>query len=317
MDARERLRELSDFAAPWAVWIAATLRLPDHLAAGPLTAAELAPCAGADPDALERLLRYLVARGVFVEDAGRYANAPVSELLLDESGWRSWFDLDGPPGIWAESWTRLLAAVRSGSPGRDEGWYYDELARTGRGAAFDAAMAVQSERDGAEIAAADVWDDVDHVVDVGGGTGALLRELLAARPQLRGTLFDLPQVVAGATPADRLAIVAGDLFADPLPHGDVYVLSRVLHGWPDERAAEILSRCAAAGGETARILLVETLLREEGSADHASFDLFMLTLVGGRERREDDLRRLGETCGLVVRSVLPLSSGASLVELGS
>jgi len=317
MDARERLRELSDFAAPWAVWIAATLRLPDHLASGALTAGELASRAGADPDALERLLRYLVARGVFAEADGGYANTPVSELLLDESGWRSWFDLDGPPGIWAESWTRLLPAVRSGSPGRDEGWYYDELARTGRGAAFDAAMAMQSERDGAEMAAADDWDGVEHVVDVGGGTGALLRRLLAARPHLRGTLFDLPQVVAGAAPADRLAIVGGDLFGDPLPHGDVYVLSRVLHGWPDGVAAEILARCATAGGETARILLVETVLREEPSADHASFDLFMLTLVGGRERTEDDFRRLGESCGLALRSVRQLSSGASLLELGA
>jgi len=317
VDARERLRELSDFAAPWAVWIAATLRLPDHLAAGALTADELASRAGADSDALERLLRYLVARGVFAEADGGFANTPVSELLLDGSGWRSWLDLDGPPGIWAESWTRLLPAVRSGSPGRDEGWYYDELARTGRGTAFDAAMAMQSERDGAEIAAADDWDGIEHVVDVGGGTGALLRELLAARPHLRGTLFDLPQVVAGAATADRLAIVAGDLFADPLPRGDVYVLSRVLHGWPDERAAEIVARCATAGGEEARILLVETMLRVEPSPDHASFDLFMLTLVGGRERSEDDFRRLGESCGLVLRSVRPLSSGASLLELGS
>ena len=225
MDARERLRELSDFAAPWSVWIAATLRLPDLLGDGPASAEELAARAGADPGALRRLLAYLVARGVFAETDGGYANTPVSELLRDDSGWRSWFDLDGAPGVWAESWTRLLTAVRTGSRARDEGWYYEELARTGRAESFDAAMAVQAARTAGEIASVHRWGQVEHVVDVGGGNGTLLRALLAARPHLRGTLFDLPQVVAGAEPADRLAIVAGDLFADPLPRGDVYVLS--------------------------------------------------------------------------------------------
>ncbi len=270
---------------------------------------------GADPGALRRLLAYLVARGVFAETEGGYANTPVSELLRDDSGWRSWFDLDGAPGVWAESWTRLLTAVRTGSPARDEGWYYEELARTGRAESFDAAMAAQAARTAGEIASVHDWGQVEHVVDVGGGNGTLLRALLAARPHLRGTLFDLPQVVAGAEPADRLAIVAGDLFADPLPRGDVYVLSRILHGWPDERAAEILEACAAAGGEAARILVVESLLGEPPSADHATFDLFMLTLVGGRERSEADFRRLGATCGLALRSIRRLPSDAALLEL--
>ena len=129
--ARARLRELGDFAAPWAVWIAATLRLPDHIEAGATRLADLADRAGVDPDALERLLTYLVARGVFTREIGGYANTEISRLLIDEVGWRQWLDLDGAPGIWAESWTRLLEAVRAGSPGRDEDWYYAELARTG------------------------------------------------------------------------------------------------------------------------------------------------------------------------------------------
>jgi hypothetical protein len=83
--AQERLRELSDFAAPWAVWIAATLRLADHVQAGATRPEDLAERVGADPDALQRLLRYLVARGVFAEEGGAYANSDVSALLLDEA----------------------------------------------------------------------------------------------------------------------------------------------------------------------------------------------------------------------------------------
>ena len=140
-DTQARLRDLSDFAAPWAVWIAATLRLADHIEAGTTGVEELAAHVDANPDALRRLLAYLVGRGVFAEASGTYANTELSLLLLDNAGRRPWFDLDGAPGLWAESWTRLLGAVRTGSPGRDEGWYYEELSRTGRAASFDGLMA--------------------------------------------------------------------------------------------------------------------------------------------------------------------------------
>jgi hypothetical protein len=313
--ARERLRELSDFAAPWAVWIAATLRLADHVESGATQPEELAERAGADPDALRRLLRYLVARGVFAEESGGYANTDLSLLLLDEGGWRPWLDLDDAPGIWAESWTRLLEAVRTGSPGRDEGWYYEELGRTGRAPSFDVLMAAQVRANAQQVAERYDWSSVAHVVDVGGGNGELLRILLAAHPHVRGTLFDLPQVVARVERADRLEVVAGDVFDDPLPSGDAYVLSQILHGWPDDRAAQILARCAEAGADGARVLLVEGLVSEPPTADEAGFDLFMLTLSGGRERTLDEFRRLAESVGLALRSSQLLSTGSSLVEL--
>jgi hypothetical protein len=316
-DARARLRELTDFAAPWAVWIAATLRIPDHIEAGATRLPELAERAGADPDALERLLRYLVTRGVLIREHDAYANTEVSRLLTDEVGWRQWLDLDGAPGIWAESWTRLLEAVRTGSPGRGEDWYYAELVRTGRAASFDSLMAAQVRTNADEVAIEHDWCSVTDVVDVGGGTGFMLATLLAAHPRLRGTLFDLPQVVASVKPAERLTIVAGDVFHDPLPPGDAYVLSQVLHGWADDGAAEILRRCAEAGRDDARILIVESLISERPSADEAGFDLFMFTLGGGRQRSLDDFRRLAKSVALEIHSSKPLSTGNALIELRS
>ena len=314
--ARARLSELSDFAAPWAVWIAATLRLADHVEAGSTRIEELAERVGADRDALRRLLQYLVGRGVFSEANGIYANTELSQLLLDDAGWRQWLDLDGAPWVWAESWARLLGAVRTGSPGRDEGWYYEELARTGRAASFDALMTARVLRASAEeVAGGYDWSSIVHVVDVGGGTGVMLQAILAAHPHLRGTLFDLPQVVGQVRPVERTDIIAGDVFADPLPEGDVYVLSQILHGWPDDRAATILARCVEAGGESTRIVLVEGVIPGRPTAGEASFDLFMLTLSGGRQRTLDDFRRLAESAGLVLRSAELLATGNSLLEL--
>ncbi len=119
--APARLRELTDFAAPWAVSIAATLRLSDHIEAGATRLDELAELAGADPDALDRLLRYLVAQGVFAEEDGAYANTEVSRLLLGEAGWRPWLDLDDAPG-------HLGRVVDEAARGRSY-----RLARPGRG----------------------------------------------------------------------------------------------------------------------------------------------------------------------------------------
>jgi hypothetical protein len=314
-DARERLRELSDFAAPWAVWIAATLRLADHIEAGTTGAEELAAHVDANPDALRRLLSYLVGRGVFVEANGTYANTELSLLLLDNAGWRQWLDLDGAPGLWAESWARLLGAVRTGLPGRDESWYYRELAGTGRAASFDALMAAHVRADADQLCDVYDWSSVSHVVDVGGGVGVMLQALLAAHPHLRGTLFDLPQVVSSVPTVARVEVVAGDVFEDPLPYGDVYVLSQILHGWPDDKAATILARCSAAGGEGVRVLLVEGVMPDRPTVDEASFDLFMLTLVGGRQRTLDDFRRLADLVGLALRSSEPLATGNSLLEL--
>jgi 2,7-dihydroxy-5-methyl-1-naphthoate 7-O-methyltransferase len=315
--ARARLRELSDFAAPWSIWIAATLRLADHIEAGATRADELAAAAGADAGTLRRLLAYLVGRGVLTESGGVYGNTELSLLLREEAGWRQWLDLDGAPGIWAESYTRLLHAVLTGSPGHDEPWYYEELARKGLGSSFDALMVVQVTANADALVSAYDWSAVGHVVDVGGGTGHLLRTLLAAHPHLRGTLYDLPQVVAGAEPAERLQIVAGDVLEAEPPAADVYILSQVLHGWRDPQAETILARCRKAGGEGSRILVVEGVLTEPPRADEAAFDLFMLTLTGGRQRSLEDFRRLAASAGLELRASEALPTGSSLVELRS
>ena len=314
--ARARLRELSDFAAPWAVAIAATLRLADHIEAGASLLDELAKRADADPDALQRLMRYLVAHGVFAEEDGGYANTDVSRLLLDDQGWRPWLDLDGAPGIWAESWASLLEAVRTGSPKRDEAWYEEELVRTGRAESFDALMAAQVKANALEIADGYDWSRVEHVVDIGGGTGEMLRTLLAAHARLRGTLLDLPRVVSAAEPAERMDVAAGNFFDDPLPRGNAYVLSQILHGFSDDGAKRLLERCVEAGAADARILLVEQVISERPTADEASFDLFMFTLGGGRQRTLDEFRRLAESVGLELRSSQRLTTGNSLIELG-
>ncbi len=322
-DPQARLRALSDLATPWAVHVAATLRLADHVAAGATTEEELARLAGADSGTLARLLRLLVAQGVFDSPRpGEVALNDVSRLLVEEAGWRPWLDLDGAPGIWTESWTKLLHAVRTGSPGADEDAFHERLAADPtRWDSFDELMAAQVSGTAAALASAYDWSPVEHVVDVGGGTGALLRELLHAHRHLRGTLLELPEVAAKArvTLADagldsRCDVVEGSYF-DVMPAGDVYCLSQILHGFPDEPAADLLRRCAEAGAPDTPILVLEGLLDPDDAAS-TGFDLFMLTLGGGRQRTVDEFQALAGCAGLQLQSATRLDSGTDLVVLG-
>ena len=65
-----------------ALYAAAQLGIADLLAGGPMTSDRLALAAGADAQSLRRLLRALVAYGVFEEDASdRYRLNAAAELL--------------------------------------------------------------------------------------------------------------------------------------------------------------------------------------------------------------------------------------------
>ena len=104
-----------------------------------------------------------------------------------------------------------------------------------------------------EVLVAGGWESVRTVVDVGGGTGSLLAEILRARPEVRGTLVDLPPTVARSVESFQVAGVAervtavGQSFFDPLPAGaDLYLLKNVLGDWPDRETMATLRRCTEA-----------------------------------------------------------------------
>jgi hypothetical protein len=167
------------------------------------------------------------------------------------------------------------------------------------------------------------FSGVRRVVDVGGGNGALLARVLRAHDHLGGVLLERPEALEAARQElleagldGRCAFVAGD-FTEAVPDGgDVYLLSRVLHDWDDERCATILRRCAEAMRPGSRLLVVERLLppREGIPSPAVAWDVHMLCNVGGRERTESHYRRLLEETGfdLTARHELPL--GASLLN---
>ena len=159
---------------------------------------------------------------------------------------------------------------------------------------------------------------VRTVVDVGGGTGELLRRIMRVAPHVKGVLFDRPRVLdearaafAAAGITDRCAFVSGDFTVGVPDRGDVYVLSRVLHDWDDGLCRTILARIASAMDDDSRLLIVERLLPEDGSPSLAfAWDIHMLCNVGGRERTPTQYGELLGEAGftLSARHTLPLDA---------
>lgn len=312
-----------------AVAVAADLGIADLLSGAPRGASELAEATGTDADALGRLLRYLVGRGVFTGTRdGRFANNRVSERLRTgtETSMRSWARFFG--ARWhVDGWNHLDHAVATGEAGFADATgstFWDHLRDDpAAGRCFAEAMAEGSRLQADLIAAAHDFADCVTVCDVGGGTGTVLARILAANPHLRGVLFDLPEVVADAPAvlaaegvADRVDVVGGDFFT-AVPEGcDRYVLQAVVHDWDDASAVRILERVAAAAAPGGRVLVLEQPV-PPGSGEHLvkAFDLEMLVDTGaGRERTVEEYRALFRRAGLDTARIAPVSI-STLFEL--
>lgn len=224
----------------------------------------------------------------------------------------------------AFAWGSLLSAVRTGSPayhtvfGRP--FWEDLEANPDVAASFDALMGPAGHGiPDPEVLVSGDWETVNHVVDVGGGTGSLLAEILRARPTVRGTLVDLPATVARshqtfqeAGVSDRCTVV-GQSFFDPLPAGaDLYVLKKVLDDWPDREATALLQRCAEAARPAGRVVVLGGVSPEGASAP--SPELLMMVLVGGKSRSLAEFRHLAGGAGLEVHAAGRPPSGRFVVE---
>ena len=315
--------ELSDLSTPWSVHVVVTLRIAEHIAAGKTGIHDLAAASGADSDALQRVLRHLVSKGVFEEPStGQFALNDSARALLDP-GARHGLDLDNFGGRMAHAWSTLLSAVRSGAPAYHEVFgrpFWEDLqAHPGIAASFDALMGPGHGLPDPDVLVRGDWETVRTVVDVGGGTGALLSEILRARPNVRGTLVDFPATVARSAETFRQAGVAdrvttvGQSFFDPLPAGaDLYLLKNVLADWPDRDATAILRRCAEAARPAGRFVLLGGVSPDESGAP--SPELLMMVLVGGKGRSLTEFRELARVAGLDVHAAERQPSGRFVVE---
>jgi O-methyltransferase len=303
---------------PWicqSLYVAAKLGVADHLRDGPLTVDALAARTDSHTDALHRFCRVLAALDVLTSGPERsFGLGRLGLPLLTDvpDSVRHGFILQGEEVF--RAWTEVLHTVRTGRPAFDRVYgmdYFEYLAKNP-----DASLRF-SQAMGDLDAPPAVLDEYDFsgcstVVDLGGGAGTVLADVLRRRPSARGVLLELPNCVdAARSHLDRLGVggraevVGGDFFASVPAGGDLYLLSRVLHNWDDTDALRLLRRVRGAMTGDARLVVIDHLLPDqEGFHPGLLADLHMLVVLGSRERTEHELRALLETAGLRVRRVI-------------
>ena len=314
------LEALSDLCTPWCIRVVATLRIADHVAAGVTGIDQLAAAAGCHAGALRNVLGHLVGKGVFEEPApGRFALNQPARALREAA---PFLDLEGIGGRMAHAWGTLLTYTRIGTPGYAEVFgmpFWEDLAAHPEVAAsFDALMGPAGHgAPDADLPVTGGWASVKTVVDVGGGTGALLAEILRVGPHLQGTLVDLAGTVARSAATFEAAGVAGRVttvgqsFFDPLPAGaDLYLLSKVLNDWPERETIAILRRCAEAARPGGRVVVSGGVVAD----DEPRRLTIEMVLLGGTSNTLAEFRELARAAGLEVVAAERQLSGRFVVE---
>src|SRR5262249_24227016 len=267
--------------------------------------------------------------GVFVEDEdGRFGVTPLGAGLQT-----------GVPGslraytlaLGAEkyrAWGDVLHSVDTGQPAFDHVFrmgtfaYYAQHPEAA--AVFNHAMTEWTAHATQAMLAAYDFSRFGCVVDVGGGHGQLLTALLQAYPHLRGVLYELPIVAAGAYQplaaaglAARCEVRAGDMFAGVPPGGDVYLLKNILVSFDEEHALRVLRHCHQVMTAQSTLFVVDPVIQPGYTPVFgALFDLHLLVTVGGRVRTAAEHQQLFAAAGFRLTQIIATASvfGESLLE---
>jgi len=312
-----------------ALYVVAKLGVADLMQNGPRTAADLAHQLQVHEAALYRTLRALASQGVFEETSPyTFANTSLSSFLCTgvPGSIRSILIFKGCEFNYLP-FGEILYSVQTGKPAREKVYglnvfeylqHHPEMAR-----AFDDAMTNFSQLLGPAIAAAYDFGAWGSLMDVGGGNGMLLADILKAHAGLHGVLADLPHVLErarhrgflGGELESRSAIQPCDFFRD-VPSGcRAYVMKSVIHDWDDDRAHTILANCRRAVPDDGVLLLVEWALCEDNLPSVGKLaDVLMMLMTGGKERTVQEYRELLEGAGFRLNQVFPTSVDLTVIE---
>ncbi|MCP4630708.1 MAG: methyltransferase [bacterium] len=307
------------------VYAAAELGIADMLAEGPKSIDELALESRSHAPSLYRMMRALASVGIFSETEGkRFELTPMAECLktgamksialLFESDWSD------------KAWGCFTDSVKTGNTAFETAHgtpVSDWLEKNPHAAkVFNEANAIKAA--GSHRAIIDVYDfsGIDKLTDVGGGTGALTVEILIANPLMCGVVADIPSVIEEARKIirsrgleNRCETAECDFFKEIPAGSDVYLMSNILHDWPDERCVTILKNCRMAMKPESKLLIVEMIVPPGNRPSIAKLlDLEMLVTTGGRERTQAEFKILLESSGFKLSRIIDTKESICVIE---
>ena len=324
----QMLQIMSGFWISRCVYILAKLGIADLIKDESKTVDELATATASHALSLFRVLRALASIGVISQDdQNRFGATPLSDTLRsDVRGSLRAFAMTEMGEEHYPAWGELLHSVRTGGIAFDKAFgqpVWEFFANHPDNAKiFNDAMSGMTAQANEALHAAYDFGDIKRIMDVGGGHGGLITSILQKNADMRGILFDSPQVIEGAKASiealgisDRCELIGGDFFHTVPPGADAIILKWIIHDWNDEQSVAILKNCHRVLPDKGKLILVEAVVPATSEPHFSKFiDLNMLVMTGGRERTESEFRKLYEDSGFELARVVPTESPFSVIE---
>jgi ubiquinone/menaquinone biosynthesis C-methylase UbiE len=307
------------------IYVAAALGIADLLSKGPKSIDQLARETGAHAPSLYRVMRALASVGTFSEKENKiFELTPIAEYLKAGS-MRSialMFNSE-----WSDrAWEYFLDGVKTGETPFNKAHgmpVTDWLEKNPQAAViFNEANAIKAAASHRAIIDEYNFSEIKTLTDVGGGVGILMAEILKTYPSIEGIVFDIPPVINEAKKVikkmglqDRCQALEGDFFKSVPSGSDAYLLSNILHDWPDDRCHQILSKCHSAMKKDSRLLVMEMIVPLGNEPSVAKLlDLEMMVITGGRERTETEFEELFRSSGFEMIHVISTPTNVCVIE---
>jgi C-methyltransferase len=304
------------------------LNIAGHINDGKNTLNELVLATQSNPDALFRLLRMLCAHEIFkLSKKGIYSLTPWSKVMLDGKDSVKYY-LQGHLGkLHYELFSEMDYTVKTGINASQKLYNKDIFSHVrdtpGEHELFIKGMSNTSELLAPVLLSAYNFSSYKHIVDIGGGHGSLLCNILSGYRDLKATLFDSEHVVERATAniesyglKDRIEIIEGDFFQDVPGGADLYILKNIIHDWNDNDSIKIINNIHKVMPAGSKLLIIEAIIKNDNRYSFGKMiDILMLIITkDGRERTLNEYSVLFEKSGFAINKVIPTVSPFSLIE---
>uniref|UniRef100_A0A7N4NLQ4 Acetylserotonin O-methyltransferase like n=1 Tax=Sarcophilus harrisii TaxID=9305 RepID=A0A7N4NLQ4_SARHA len=304
---------LDGFKASKAMFVACKLKVFDLLKGKAiLKTKDVADHINASVCGTERLLDSCTALELLKKTKQGYSNTELADkyLVSDSENSLHGYIMHANDHVWP-LFTHLESAVREGTNQNHRAFekkaqdlfqdsYYHSMETKLR---FMNAMDSVIKLTGRDVATAFDLSKFRSACDLGGCTGALAQVLIQEYPNLKVTVFDLPNVIENVScfqptgqDTSRITFTSGDFFKDNIPEADLYILSRVLHDWPDDKIDALLSKISYRCKPGCALLVAEIVLDEE-KIDPLRAVLQSLSMTEGKQRSNSEYKQLLEKYG--------------------
>lgn len=329
MEEKILMSIIQNYTSTCVLYTACELSIFDLIEKERLTKTQLIQTLEGNPNVLKILIGVLDIQGLIEEKDGILQNTKLGVRLSErhENSLKNTVLFAGRYCI--PSWLRISTAIKNNS------YPYKELTKMDffndskdnfEKYTFAGMMNNVSKMVNLEKYLSDNYNKNDeiNIVDIGGGTGEIIFKFLQYLPKAKGYILDLEYMREQADEkmcrnnlSNRCQFCCCDFFKNYSCQGEIFILSRVLHDWNDDKARTILKNIKRNMNKNSKLLILEKVVTD----DMIQYDmvaalnaLHIWTLCGGCERTEQEYRNLLEKEGLNIEKIVALGGECCILE---